>query len=469
MTTSGDIDVRAQHSTGSVSALANGIVGKGAVDVGYNRADATMVSNVSAYVDQGTMTSTGGSVTIAANEGMAGDGTGPAATSRASQGFYSGGDNLASSAHTTHEATVRAFIGNPDPNGPAIASTAQVIADRDLSVTAGSWTTTAPEALTGPNASFVANSEAEATATVTKQTLVYVSGDGAGKGARATAGGTLTLAATSDETLSPLAEGFDGEGVSATGSATTTANLSRVTNITVSEGAVLTAESSMALAALSTTRSSGSLTDNQGNGAYSSSFHAGQGDSASGTAKPMSVFNIGQNGGDGATSIDINGALTAPTVTLDAHTAYDITVNSFAWVTSASLGANVQAFGTVNTQDDVRIVFGEAGSVTATDSVSLDAGYAPGSVVRVITKLHYSEDLEPVVGCKTESTTNLNGLIGIQDNDFSTGVTAPHITSSLDTNPGADVHWLFTVTDHNHDATFGTHDLNTNGDNRYPQ
>ncbi|MCW5623715.1 MAG: hypothetical protein KIT73_03235 [Burkholderiales bacterium] len=379
--------------------------------------------------------------------------------------MYAGGDNLASQAYVDQTATVLAFIGDAeaylhDPDAP-LATTAQIHADGDFTLNAESWTASNPEALTGPNAAFVADSAAYGSAVATKVTTTFIAG-----GAIVGAGGNADVTATSVESFTPLAAGSDGQGVNTNGTATTDVVLSRVTSVIVNGNASVDAQS-ITVAASSETHSSGSdiLTDNQGQGAYNTTFHAGQGDSVSGKAASQSNFRIGLNtqsqSTPAATTVFIDGALTAPTIVVTARTLYDINVSSFAWVTAAAFGAQLSANTFMFTEDNVVVQFGDNASVDASSSLTLNAGFDPASVVSLYTKLHYSEDVQPLKS-STNAWTELDGLVALDNNDDQDAVTSPVIHASLDAALRPVVNWGFTVTDDNKRATYGPHDLTPN-------
>jgi hypothetical protein len=449
VTSSGDIQVLVNDAVNNPKANAHGEVIQGLVDVGYSTATAQNNTKLQAYIDQGIVKTTGsGDITVAASEGAASSPTGPEAIATDSQGVYSGGDNYQSQATTTNNVEVDAFIGNPSGEGGA--TSAVVDAAGALSVAALSSTVSEPQAQINHNDSAVAVSEANATANATKTTTAYIGGEDERGAAKASAGGALSVLATSQEDLSPLAEGYDGGGLSATGRANTTVNLTRSTSVDIGTGATVTAAGSLDLDAETNTTSSGSLTDNQGHGAYSAVFHA---NAVQGTARPISTFNI-----TGGTSVVVDGALTAPTMSLRAHTLYDIDVSAFGWCTSGEGTTSLTSQAYVKSTDDTVVQFTDQGSADAAQSITLYAGYT-GSSVNTLTKLHYSEFIQPSPDFETKAASILNGTASVLNNNDGNAVTSPDVMSTVDANGNPTSNWEATDGDNNH-VSWGTHDLN---------
>ncbi|MCW5952304.1 MAG: hypothetical protein KIT69_08610, partial [Propionibacteriaceae bacterium] len=319
-----DITISAMHTEGKVTAVANGVVEQGAIDVGYSQAEASMNATVLAYIDHGTVRTTqdGSDISIIAGEGDQGNPTGPTARAYSSQGVYAAGDHLQAEAHVTHNPTVKAFIGSP--GGSAAGSTADVVSAGRLLVTASSWTVAASSVDNGPNNAFAAKSVAEADVTADKITVAYL-----GAGARASAENAQAIFTVgSSEDFYPEASGANGDGLQAVGQSTVNIWLNRNTGVEIGAGATLDAWE-IDLVAASYTTASGSLGDNQGNGGFNATFYAGQKDALSGNATADVNLNLGTNWSGAtpaSTYIRIDGALTASTIELSANTWYSISL-----------------------------------------------------------------------------------------------------------------------------------------------
>lgn len=451
VTAAGDIAVTAQRPVASADAQAHGNAGQGLVDVGISTADASSTSTVLAYVQGSATTTAGGDILIEASEGAADSSTGPSAFATASQGVYAAGTHLTAQAKVVSAPTVKAVIG--DPSSPITTSGAKVQADGNLTLQAGSWTDATPQALNGSNAGFVSYGNADASVTYTKDTEAYL-----GNGVQVGANGQAAIAAQSAEDASPAAAGQAGGGLDALGAATTEVWLGRQTMVNIGYGATLDA-GTIVLDAQSKVTGAGALPDNQGHGGFNSTFHAG--DSLAGHAHPVSTFAIGLDasgaGTQGGTAIFIEGALTAPTISMAANTVYDFSVHSFGWVTAGAGTTYLTADVTVTTQDSTSIRFANAGSANASQHISFNSGFT-GSHIDVLTALHYSEDVKPIQS-DTSATVNLNGVASIADSDNG-AVTAPSVATAADGSVARTTNWSLTVTDSNKGESWGNHGWN---------
>jgi hypothetical protein len=180
-------------------------------------------------------------------------------------------------------------------------------------------------------------------------------------------------------------------------------------------------------------------------------FHA---NAIQGTARPISTFNI-----TGGTSVVVDGALTAPTMSLRAHTLYDIDVSAFGWCTSGEGTTSLTSQAYVkSTLDDTVVQFTDQGSADAAQSITLYAGYT-GSSVNTLTKLHYSELIQPSPDFETKAASILNGTAAVLNNNDGNAVTSPDVMSTVDANGNPTSNWEATDGDNNH-VSWGTHDLN---------
>jgi hypothetical protein len=451
---SGDIEVLASHPTSEATAYAIGIVGQGLVDVGISKANASSTSNVQAYIDSPDVFASG-DVTVGAYEG-ADDGTsttGPVSLANSSQGVYAGGSDITAETTTTSDANVSAFIG--DPSGPDTNNGSLVHADGDLEVTANSATSAYPRSLNGSNDSFISYGDAVAEVSYLGTTQAYL-----GAGTQASAGGTASILASNIVAAGPeaygLAGGDGGAGTpGATGAASTLVTIARETLVTVGQGASLEANV-IDLDAESSVTGQGTLSDNQNNGGYNAAYHA------SGwyaEAKPVATFNIGAdrlgNSTQGLTSVEVKGALAAPTINMTAHTMYDFSVHGFAWVTGG-VASELESTANVTTNDSANVILDAGSSLTASDQVTINANFAD-STISMYNRLHYSE----LVASKqnTYATATLNGSATIQ-NLGADIANAPNIDANVDKAVTVDQTWDYTTGSGNDQSSDGTHDEN---------
>ena len=267
------------------------------------------------------------------------------------------------------------------------------------------------------------------------------------------------MLAQSSEFIVPLAAGYDGDGVDASGTAHTDVWLIRNTAVTIGGSLI---GGSVDLKAEIFTQSQGGLQDNQNTGAFNTVFHAGVDDSIVGHAHPKSTFTIGfdasGNPMPSGVSVEIVGSVVSySTLTINAHAQYDIDISSFGWVTAGAGTTYLTSESYVTTEDFVELNFGDSGTATATGTATLHAGF-DGSQVVLLTKIHYSELGVPNTS-DTNATTALAGAARLRDNNYLSGITAPSIVATVAGMPAPALGWTYTASSDNHLETHGSHAL----------
>ena len=465
VTATGDVDISAISESSNPTATAVGYNDATAIGatVGRSTASASHTPTVLAYVEGSVTTASGsgGDITVEATLGeMEGTPAGPNTTAVGSAATYLGGSNVTATATTTLQSTVIVGLGDASSNF-ANPSSASLNADGDLGMTATSVTASGPTALNNQSAWFAATGDAAAIAVAANQTGVIL-----GTGTSAQAKGTATLDAHSAEGSTAAAAGYLKTGFDSEGEAEVLTSIIRQTHVSILQGATLHAGANIVAAAASTVSSTGTLEDNQGNSGFNAWFDA---NAIGGTSKPASFFYLGLDehgtvpsspASQGAVTVHVAGALTAPEISITTDASYDIDLGSFARVTAGAFTTTLRATATIQSQDSSVIEFAATGSATATDGVNLSAGFDGAATTS--NKLRYSELIPPTpedTSSVTISTTQLDGQAAIIKDSGSAGVSAPNITSDTFNYAEDNRQWEYHNSNEDH-VNWGTHDLN---------
>lgn len=454
ITTEDGITILAANEQPTVTANAQGANGSGVAVIGTSDATAASTPTVLAYANGASLTTTvGGGIAILAGQGSSSAASNVTAAATGSEGNYSAGDSIASTSNATMSPTVTAALG--DPNDPETATRGTTLAVQgDLQVRSSSYSGLYGSAINSGSGFFSAEGDAQVNLTYNKATNTII-----GAGSSSTVSGTATITALSTEYAEPAAAGNQSESIYAHGNADATVSVTRSTTVDFEAGSSLAAGNIVVDATSSTTSAPSPLISEHG-GTWNAYFDA---EGLTGRANPAVTFTIND---PSASAIIVQGTLTAPTVSLNAQTHYDINLATLSDVTAGAGTTFMTSDVTVTTNDSVGVSFTDTGSVVASSGATLHAGFDAGngfggSVINGLTALEYSEkDIKPEQS-DTNVTITTNGVAQLQDNDNADGVTTPK--SNLSATVAGDsavqlvANWKFTAKGDN--ESYGTHIL----------